>query len=780
MRIENTLPDLNRMSPEVRCIGVVLAALVAGSAQITPAGARTTGAPAGDAAEGKTQVEIARKAKASAERRSATETSDSKPVVKTPTAGAHQGETAHLARYDAAIASVRGHAVSSADAKRVKTAFARIAAGDPDAARAERNAITDPVAAKLVDWYRLRSGFGKADEYRRFLADNPAWGSRVLIIRRYEEALFAEGGGAAAIKDHFKSRSPATGAGFAALASAHLAEGDTATATRLARTAWRLHAFSARQEKGFIERFGRLLTAADHKFRFDRLLMDDARWTAERNERAGLARRVLPLLPTADRKKAELRISAYLRSSGAVKKLLALPDKDESDWGLAFQRIQGLRRADKYEEAARRLAKAPRDADVLVSPDDWWTERRAVVYEALDARKPRLAYDVAKVDLPLSDNPKKDQSFHAGWLALRYLKDAAAAERHFTVMKKHADGPLSRAKSAYWLGRALEARGKRNEARVQYLEATRSSDTFHAHLARARLGRDSLSLHVVPPKTPTPEQISRFSRLDAARAVVIADKADLDASIGRVFLASLQQHLSTESELAMVAHLARSLGDTQMSVRIAKSAVARGFNLLTYSYPLHGFPSFTPLRTPIPEMALMLAIARQESEFNGSTKSGAGARGILQVMPITARHVCRDYRIKCDIPRLMRDNSYNTMIAAAYIGDRMREFGGSYVLGIAGYNAGPGRARQWSSRFGDPREAGVDTVDWIHRIPFEETREYVQKVLSNVQVYRARLGSGPVPVTIAADLARARRGAGTSPAGSIAADKGAVRAGAAP
>ena len=189
----------------------------------------------------------------------------------------------------------------------------------------------------------------------------------------------------------------------------------------------------------------------------------------------------------------------------------------------------------------------------------------------------------------------------------------------------------------------------------------------------------------------------------------------------------------------MVAHLAEALGDTQMAVRIAKAGVARGLQSAGVQLSAARVPrSSRRCACRSPEMPLLLGIARQESEFNGQTMSGAGARGILQVMPITARHVCKDYKIKCDIPRLMTDNSYNTMMAAAYIGDRMREFGGSYVLGFAGYNAGPGRARQWIREFGDPRDPKVDPIDWIHRIPFEETREYVQKVMSNVQVYRAR------------------------------------------
>jgi soluble lytic murein transglycosylase len=236
----------------------------------------------------------------------------------------------------------------------------------------------------------------------------------------------------------------------------------------------------------------------------------------------------------------------------------------------------------------------------------------------------------------------------------------------------------------------------------------------------------------------------------------------------RSFLSHLRYHLTTEAEVAMVAHLAQALGDTQMALRIGKTAIGRGMNLIYYAYPVHSLPAYSPLRRP-PETAFILGIARQESEFNTATMSGAGARGILQVMPITARHICRDYKLKCDIPRLMRDAAYNTMMGSAYISDRMDEFSGSYVLTLVGYNAGPGRAREWIREFGDPRHGTVDPIDWIHRIPFEETREYVQKVLSNIQVYRARLGEEATAVRLNADLRRisaapAEKAAATAPA----------------
>ena len=190
-------------------------------------------------------------------------------------------------------------------------------------------------------------------------------------------------------------------------------------------------------------------------------------------------------------------------------------------------------------------------------------------------------------------------------------------------------------------------------------------------------------------------------------------------------------------------------------MRIGKAAIANGHNLIYYAYPVHALPDYKPLRPP-PETAFLLGLARQETEFNTDIVSGAGARGILQVMKGTANHVCREYKIKCNHQRLVSDASYNTMIASAYVADRMAEFSGSYVLGLSSYNAGPGRTRQWISEFGDPRKANVDPIDWIERIPIEETRRYVVKVLSNIQIYRARLGEEATALRLDEDLSRAR------------------------
>ena len=663
-------------------------------------------------------------------------------------------EADHVTRFDAAIAPSREHAVSADDAKRIRDAIDAFAAKDESKARALQSEITDPIGRKLVEWYRLRAGLCEAFEIRAFLDANPAWPDRALLARHFEELLFTQGGDARAIRNAFAKTEPTTGVGLAALASAHLAEGDQDRARELAQRAWREHTIPASLEAGFLDRFGSLLTEADHKWRLDRLLVETPRWASQRNARAARVKRLIPLLSKPEQVKAEARLAVFKRSKAATKRMAALPAETSADWGLAFQRVDLLRRRNKDEEAWKILLSAPTDPAEIVSPDGWWAQRQAAAYDALRAGKAKIAFELVREAGPLSVNPLNEQTFLAGWLALRHLKDAKLARPFFQANEKGSDGPLSRSRALYWLGRTHKALGDRSTATDLFKAAAEYTDTFHGHLAREQLGADAPPLVVAPPMAPTAEQINRFNTLDAVRAVVIAGKAGLARSIGRAFISELQRTFDSEAEVAMVAHLAEALSDTQMALRVGKAAIARGMNLLHYSYPIHAFPAYAPLREP-PEPALLLGLARQESEFNGQTMSGAGARGILQVMPVTARHICRDYKIKCNISQLMRDPAYNAMLASAYVGDRMADVAGSYILTLTSYNAGPGRTRQWLRRMGDPRDPSVDPIDWIYQIPFEETRDYVQKVLSNVQIYRARLGDSNG--SIAEDLIRARR-----------------------
>jgi soluble lytic murein transglycosylase len=682
-------------------------------------------------------------------------TPPAKPAAAAPPAVPESPEAGYLTAMDELIAPLLESKLPAADVQRLKDALGAVDKNDPKEGYAHAAKIGEPAVRTLVTWYALRNGAGTAAEYAKFLAENPTWPDAPLLRRRSEQQLLSAGGPANEIVALFSSNPPLSGAGTIALASAHLALGVETRAKELAAKAWRENDIPATSETGFLARFERILTAADHRRRLDVLLIDEGRFAAQRKPRVAAARRLLPKMQGVERKKAEARIAIYARAGNAAKLMASLPaaaKEPSSDSGLLFQRIQLARRQGKEDEVSRLLRLAPADADALVDPDAWWLHRRWAIYEFLGAGRFKEAYDLARTPGPLTANPIKDATFLAGWIALRHLKDTKAAVPHLEASRKHADGPLSAARGNYWLARAHEALGQKEEATRYYEEAAARIDTFHGALARQKLNPGPQNAPMPLPAVPSANVAESFNANPLLRAAVLAHHAEVGRGITRIIVAHLRSRLESEAEVAMLAHLAYALGDHQMAVRVGKTGVARGMNLFAYSYPVHPFPEYKPLRRS-PERALLLAIARQESEFNPGIISHAGARGLLQVMPITARHICQDHKIKCDIPRLITDTSYNAMIASAYIGDRKEEFSGSYVLTLAGYNAGPGRARQWMRRFGDPRKPGIDPIDWIEMIPFEETRDYVKKVLSNVQMYRARLGE-PTPVRLVSDLNR--------------------------
>ncbi len=675
-------------------------------------------------------------------------------LIETPNA-VSQAEITHNATFDNSLAPLVNLSLSTADAAAVRDASRAISKSDHDAARALRAGIADPTAAKLVDWLQLRRGEGTIAQYRTFLAENPLWPNRWLLIEKLEEKIFAAADHTLT-RGHFASTKPESAAGHMALALARQAAGRTDEARAIASKTWRDGDIPADLENAMLERLGGLISPADHKWRLDRLLTADFRWSASRKKRSKVIARQIPRVSKTEQQKARARHAVFQRSKSARNLMAGLPSSADADWGVTFHRAQLLRRSKRKTDAAKLLLSAPTSTAELVNPDAWWRERLIGAYIALDDNNPKLAYALVRDAGELSENPAKEQAFTAGWLALRYLGDVKAALSHFEAMVAAADGPLSRAESNYWYGRALESDGQKSAAEDAYRRSAENFDTFHGQLSRQRLaGGKTLPIRIVAPAAPTQAQLSRFLDLDAAKAAVIADKAGLGRDITRPFLANLGAELESEAEVAMAAHLTRMLGDTQQSLRIGKRAIGRGMNMHYYAYPLHAFPDYKPLRSP-PEPAFLLGIARQESEFNTEIVSGAGAKGILQVMTITAKHVCSDYAIKCTISRLKTDEAYNTMIASAYIADRMEEFRGSYVLGLAGYNAGPGRARQWIKRFGDPRDGRIDPIDWIERIPFKETRDYVAKVLSNIQIYRARLYEAENPLRLEQDLVRAK------------------------
>ncbi len=599
--------------------------------------------------------------------------------------------------------------------------------------------IADPLARKLVEWVILRSDDGDIDfsRYAAFVAANPSWPGIIGLRRRGEAALWQQDIDPRATLAFFRSRPPLTAKGRFALARALLAEGDRTGAGAAVRAAWRRNGFSAKLETEARERFAGLITAADDKARMDARLYAEDR---------GAGMRAARHLDAAEFAIARARVAIIGKAGNARALLDAVPAAARRDPGYMLSRIQWLRRHDNIAEAARWLFAAPREPAELGDRAPWWIERRIVARKLLDLGDFRTAYKVAAdAATPTNENYRGEQQFTAGWIALRFLRRPELALAHFTRIGNGVSNPITLARGYYWQGRAAEALGRRHDARSYYERAARYSTAYYGQLARARLGLGSVALQRMP------EPPVEHRRLEVARAFEILYDVN-ERNFVAVMAADLADKTTDAGALAQLADIATRHRDARATMLIGKIASGRGLPLERYAFPAFGIPTVRSLG-PAVERCVIYSIARQESAFNPHVVSAAHAFGLMQVTPDAGRFVAKKFRVAFSRRRLLDDPAYNVQIGSAELGDDINHFNGSYILAFASYNAGRRRVGQWIAQYGDPRDPRVDPVDWIERIPFAETRNYVERVIENMQVYRARINNDS-RLLIEADLHR--------------------------
>jgi soluble lytic murein transglycosylase len=606
--------------------------------------------------------------------------------------------------------------------------------------------IGDPVARKLVEWAILRSDDG-ADfpRYGAFIAANPNWPSIVTLRRKAEATLFQDRVDTSTILKYFGNTKPLSAKGKIALARALLAQNDRKGAEAVIRETWRSDAFSQEVELRVLDQFGDMLTRADHKARMDRRLYE------KDDTDAGM--RAATRLGGHEPAIAKAR-AAMLNPRGDKKTVDAVPAAARDDVGYKLARIQMLRRSDKLSEAVALMGTVPK-LDDSHDLDEWWIERRLLVRELLDNGEPKKAYVVARdATLPSRDVYRAEQQWTAGWVALRYLNDPTAAAAHFKKVSEQAESPISMARGLYWQGRAAEAQKRPAEARQYYQQAARFPTAYYGQIARSKAGLGEIALNAPPPLTA--EQRAKLARHDVYRAAQLLYAVDQ-----RDLLNALMADMGDKSDdiglLTMLAELAASNEDPRAMLLVGKLALSRGHPLDHPAFPTVGLPAYKPIGPEV-EPALVYSIARQESWFNPKTVSSANAMGFMQVTPAAGKYLAKKFKVTYDQKRLLNDMVYNMQMGAAELGDLIKDYRGSYIMAFAAYNAGRGRVRDWVSRYGDPRDPKVDPIDWVERIPFSETRNYVQRVLENAQVYRLRFGGG-ARLLIEADL---RRGSSTN------------------
>jgi soluble lytic murein transglycosylase len=626
---------------------------------------------------------------------------------------------------------------SALESSTLRQAIEAARAGDVTGAKLRRDALTDPLARRIATWAIVDANstslsFFDLDAARRDLMNWPRQTRRNNAVEKSMEAASLS---PTQVIAWFNGKDPGTAEGAMALASAHQSLGETAEAQALIKHVWRDEVFEADAQSRMLARFGSYLTAEDHAKRLD-LLLYGAQGPA--------SRAMMDLVDTDTRALAEARIALRTERADAPQIVDRLPASVSNAPGLAFERARYFRKKGLDTIAASYVDNFPA-VDIDNAPAVW-NERRLLMNAALKAGDYKRAYAMAADNKLPHGADFVEAEFFAGWLALAKLKDPAKADSHFSQVLEAGATPITLSRGYYWRGRAADAAGDAVKAKSFWAEGAKYYTAFYGQLSAERMGQSEIALAADP--VPTAADRARFEARDMVRAArMLGDMGQKD--LFRTFVLALQDSMPSAEELALLVDMARMYGDQDLAMRVVRAGATRGLYLPERGYPVRN----TPKGEGMSEPALTHAIIRQESGFDPAVGGGAGARGLMQLMPATAQGVAKKLGVGYSADRL-NDPDYNAQLGAAYLGSLVERFNGSYVMAAAGYNAGPGRSSQWAADCGDPRAGGADPADFIECIPFSETRNYVMRIMEGLAIYKARLNGGTAPLTASADLKR--------------------------
>lgn len=562
------------------------------------------------------------------------------------------------------------------------------------------------------------------------------WPGQRDLQANFEEALFRENPSPNLIVTAFDKKSPSTPDGTMILARAALSTGDKARAASVIRTLWSNQKLDEAEEDRFIKEFGEILSSADHKRRMDFLLYKERYQQAKRFSELGEAQSLFDAFSAVGRKTGD-----------ADKKIKAVDAKWQDDPSYLYVRIKRHRQLREYDTAAELLEKTPKDAALLADPGAWWVEARIVTRGLMDEGNVKAAYRLAAAHVAKEPDDLAEAEFHAGWYAFRGLKDKAKAEAHFNRLLAASPKAHDQARGLYWLGRIFE-KSNREKSADYFKRATEYPATFYGQLAAARL---KVAIKPGHRYAVTDADRLAFASRPEIIGLSLIEQAGEAARARRLYLA-LAGTLENPVDIQQLASKALETHGSTLALAIGKTALKQGHDPGLAAFPLGAIPETADISGA--GKALAYAIARQESAFNPQAVSPANARGLLQLLPSTAKRVAKQYQMAYADEKLTEDPAFNATLGSHYLGEQISKFDGSLIMTFAAYNAGPSRVTQWIKRYGDPRGKDIDVaVDWVESIPFTETRDYVQRVMENYQVYKLLLKEAP---DIAADMTAGR------------------------
>lgn len=626
--------------------------------------------------------------------------------------------------------------LSGDDRAKYKAAFRASSKNNWTMARRWARRARNPLPRKILKWREmLQSGNGYTfSEIVRFVDRNPDWPKLNGLRDRAEEAI-DESTPTQDVLAWFAKRPPRTTDGMIAHGQALIARGQKAEGSELLRRAWIYGRFNRRAETLFMRQYRKRFTRQDHWQRLDQLL-----WKGHHRS----ARRMLRRVTRGQRALGMARIALRRRSGGVDGAISRVPETLRRDPGLLYERMRWRRRKARNMDAMEILRNPPHD---MVRPDLWAKERAIIARRLLAKGHITDAYKAVRDHKLNASHGARfaEVEWLTGWIALRFLNDPAEARARFKNLYEGVKFPVSRARAAYWTGRAAKAMQDEAIATQWFERAAVFPTTYHGQLSVLALNQ---KIHLPPPPNrPDKTAIRKFQKHELAMVARVLQELGQKRHV-KTFLVRLGRINPSSAYKVLAGELAQSIGRPDLGVWVARYAQRDGAMLPSIGYPLYPMPDKSP------ERALLLAVARQESNFDTRAVSHAGARGVMQLMPATARRVARQYRMRYSRIRLNSDPTYNVELGRRYLRDMIDKFSGSYVLAVAAYNAGPNAVKRWLRRNGDPRNGLDDPIDWIELIPYRETRDYVQRVMGNLQIFRNRLKPGQVVMTLDRDLRR--------------------------
>lgn len=590
------------------------------------------------------------------------------------------------------------------------------------------------IGSSVSQWNTLRGNDSLPFEtYAGFILNHRGWPGEAAMRRAAEQRIVPGVTGIGDVVRFFNTLPPQTATGHAHHALALQATGRPVEALQAARTAWIMGPFTAELEQRMLSVFGGQLTPIDHDRRIDAVL--SAGDTA-----AG--RRLLAYVPPQRRVVHEARLALQTRSPDAPRLVEALGPAAYRDAGLLMDRARYMDRSGN-PAGARRLMAQPRTIErPPANPERFMETMVGLARGAANDGQFQAAYQIASqvgdiypagADISAKSFGERDEYTNLTWLAgmtaLRNLGRPADAAGMFERYGRASQSPQSRTKGLYWAGVGATLSGQRPRAQTLWAEAARNYDQFYGQLAAERLGQPLRS----PPAdatVPTPVQRQAFNTNSLVAAVRYLGQQG-QWTQQTLFARALAEHVDDPAERLLAAELGRQIGRRDLGVLVSREARRTGAG----DVHAWGFPELNVPPAQRRLWSVIHGITRQESLFDRQALSSAGARGLMQLMPPTARQVSGQLGMPYALGRLTSDPDYNVMLGSSYFEDLLSQWGGSYPLAIASYNAGPGNVRRFVRENGDPRTPGVDMVEWIERIPFSETRNYVQRVLENAVVY---------------------------------------------